>query len=80
MKKVIVYTLQKCNHSKNLKEWLKENGVDFEERDVSESKTHLEELVEYGVNKTPFSVIKSENNYIKVTGFDKETFEKELLK
>ncbi|MHA2213297.1 MAG: glutaredoxin family protein [Candidatus Thorarchaeota archaeon] len=46
MTKASIYTAPECPHSKRLKEFLEENGVDFEEKSVLDSKDLLDELFE----------------------------------
>jgi glutaredoxin len=44
MPKAIVYTAPECPHSKKLKEFLEENGIDFEEKCILASSDIREEL------------------------------------
>ena len=41
MKETIIYTLPTCPWSKKLKEWLKKNKHNYEERDLYESQNSL---------------------------------------
>ena len=48
MKKPIVYTLRTCPACIRLKEDLARRGVDFEEREVDDNQTWLDEALRYG--------------------------------
>ncbi len=54
-----------CNMEKA---WLSQNGVAFEERNITEDPSALEELVELGMFSTPVTLIDGEL----VIGFDRE--------
>jgi glutaredoxin len=58
MPTAIVYTAPECPHSKKLKEFLKEIGVDIEEKDVFASPGVFDELFEKsGQKAVPVAVI-----------------------
>lgn len=67
MKNVIVYTSNTCTFCSQAKEYLKDNGVAYEERNIKEP-TFRKELMAMGFMSVP--VIKIENEA--VLGFDKE--------
>jgi glutaredoxin-like YruB-family protein len=46
MVKVVVYSTPECSHCKNVKAWLKENNVEFENIDVSTDEKKAEEMIE----------------------------------
>jgi glutaredoxin len=46
MTKASIYTAPKCPHSNRLKEFLKENNVEYEEKCVLDSKELFDELFE----------------------------------
>ena len=46
MKKIIIYTKTGCPWCKEALEYLRESGVSFEERSVSENKMFFDELIE----------------------------------
>lgn len=74
--KIRVYTTPTCIYCKRLKEFLKENKVEYEEIDVSRDHLKAEEMVKVsGQMGVPVSVIDGQV----VIGFDKEKI-KELLK
>ena len=72
--KVIIYTASSCIHSKMLKHFLKENNIDFEEKDISDEKFYDEIMKKSGQGTTP--VIDIDGKIIE--GFDKEKLKKEL--
>lgn len=70
MKNVIVYTSNTCTYCSQAKEYLKEKGVGFEERNIKEP-TYRKELMSMGFMSVP--VIKVEEEV--VLGFDKDKLE-----
>ncbi len=56
------------------KAWLSQNGVAFEERNITDDPSALEELVELGMLSTPITLIDGEV----VVGFDREKLSKLL--
>jgi glutaredoxin len=44
MPHAIIYTAPKCPHSKNMKKFLKDNGIDFQEKCILESPEIAAEL------------------------------------
>lgn len=78
MRKVVVYTQEGCGPCTAEKLWLKDNGVEFEERDIRENSQYLNEIVELGASATPATVIEDENGSEVILGFDQERLEKVL--
>jgi glutaredoxin len=70
MKNVIIYTQETCPPCHAEKLWLKENGIDFEERDIRKNDQFLQELIGLGAAATPATVIKDENGEEVIMGFD----------
>ncbi|UCE10457.1 MAG: hypothetical protein JSW61_00600 [Candidatus Thorarchaeota archaeon] len=61
MTKATIYTATKCPHSKRLKEFLTENGVDFEDKCVLDSQELLQELLEVSDQRAvPVTVVEGE--------------------
>jgi len=56
------------------KAWLSQKGVAFEERNITDDPSALEELVELGMLSTPITLIDGEV----VVGFDQEKLSKLL--
>src|SRR4051794_24336499 len=74
MKKVIIYSQETCAPCHAEKRWLKENGIEFEERDIRKNEQYLQELIELGSSSTPTTIIKDENNEEYILGFDPDKF------
>jgi glutaredoxin len=72
MKKVIIYTQPTCPPCHAEKLWLKENGIEFEDRDIRQKDQYLQELIGLGASATPATVIKDESGEEVVMGFDQE--------
>jgi len=70
MRKVIIYTQETCPPCHAEKLWFKENGIEFEERDVRKNDQYLYELIELGAAATPATTIKYEDREEVILGFD----------
>ncbi|WP_045516741.1 glutaredoxin family protein [Neobacillus niacini] len=78
MRKVVIYTQEGCGPCTAEKLWLKDNGIDFEEKNIRENPQYLDEIVGLGASATPATVIEDENGSEVVFGFDQEKLEKIL--
>nr|WP_263326798.1 glutaredoxin family protein [Neobacillus sp. Marseille-Q6967] len=78
MRKVILYTQVGCGPCTAEKLWLKDQGVEFEERDIRENPQYLNEIVDLGAQATPATVVEDENGKAVILGFDQEQLEKAL--
>ncbi|MDF2855190.1 MAG: NrdH-redoxin [Neobacillus sp.] len=78
MREVIVYSQEGCRPCTEVKLWLKENGIDFEERNIRENPTYLNEIVDLGASATPATVINDDNGKEVILGFDLDRFEEVL--
>ena len=76
MNKVNIYTTETCFYCKELKNYLKENDIEFEEFDVSND---LEKRADMISKSSGFAVPVVDINNIIIVGFDKEKINK-LLK
>ncbi|KWZ89938.1 MULTISPECIES: glutaredoxin family protein [Anaerococcus] len=74
MKKVTVYTSNTCPHCKAAKNYLKENNIDFEEKNVDEDRSAIDYLVEKGHRGVPVINIDGED----IVGFNKEVVDEKL--
>ncbi|MEY2193606.1 glutaredoxin family protein [Neobacillus sp. BF23-41] len=74
MKKVIIYSQETCPPCHAEKLWLKENGIEFEEKDIRKNDQYLQELIELGASATPVTIIKDEDSEEFVLGFDQAKF------
>ena len=70
-----VYSTPMCPYCYTLKEFLKENGFEFEDIDVSKDKKSLDEMIEKS-GQMGVPVIEIDGEII--TGFDKEKICKKL--
>lgn len=68
MKKVTVYTSNTCPYCVAAKDFLTENNVEFEEKNVTESLDCREELLSKGYRGVPVLVIGDEE----IVGFDQK--------
>ncbi|HZG77443.1 glutaredoxin family protein [Paenibacillus antri] len=57
MAQAIVYTSTNCVYCKQLKSYLTEQNVSFEERNVDENEAYFEELQKIGMMSLPVTVI-----------------------
>lgn len=74
MKKVTVYTSNTCPHCKAAKNYLRENNIDFEEKNVDEDRSAINYLVEKGHRGVPVINIEGED----IVGFNKELVDEKL--
>ncbi|MBD3259098.1 NrdH-redoxin [Candidatus Woesearchaeota archaeon] len=74
-KKVVVYSTPTCPFCNHVKEFLKENDIEFEDIDVSKSQDKAKEMVEKS-GQMGVPVIDIEGEII--VGFDKEKIKKAL--
>ena len=70
MKKVTVYTSNTCPHCKAAKNYLRENNIEFEEKNVDEDRSAIDYLVEKGHRGVPVINIEGED----IVGFNKHQF------
>ncbi|MDO8264819.1 MAG: glutaredoxin domain-containing protein [Candidatus Parcubacteria bacterium] len=69
MPKLRVFSTESCHYCHALKEFLKENNIDFEDIDVSIDKNALSEMVEKS-GQMGVPVVEINGNFI--VGFDRE--------
>ncbi|MEO2077878.1 MAG: glutaredoxin family protein [Bacillus sp. (in: firmicutes)] len=70
MKKVIIYTQETCPPCHAEKLWFKENGIEFEERDIRKNDQYLQEIIALGAAATPATIIIDGDSEEVVLGFD----------
>ncbi|MFD0616837.1 MULTISPECIES: glutaredoxin family protein [Paenibacillus] len=63
---VIVYSRNYCPHCVQVKKYLEENNVAFEERNVDTNEAYMEELFNLGMRAVPVTVVGEE----KILGFN----------
>ena len=77
MAKVKIYTTPTCTYCRQAKEFFKEEGIDYEEVDVSSDRQAAKEMVKKsGQMGVPVIIIKGYDEPI--IGFDRETIEEAL--
>lgn len=74
MKKVTVYTSNTCPHCKAAKNYLRDNNIEFEEKNVDEDRSAIDYLVEKGHRGVPVINIEGED----IVGFNKELVDEKL--
>ncbi|MDH6372428.1 NrdH-redoxin [Paenibacillus sp. VTT E-133280] len=74
MEKVIVYTSTNCPHCRQVKSFLSEKGVSYEERNVEQSDDFAQQVWDMGVRAIPVTVIGEH----KIVGMNKTQFDKAL--
>ena len=67
MSKVVVYTSNTCPYCTMAKDYLKEKGVEFEEKNVQNDAAARDELISMGYTGGPVLVIGEEE----IVGFDR---------
>lgn len=70
MKKVIIYSQETCPPCHAEKLWFKENGIEFEERDIRKNDQYLQELIGLGAAATPATIIQDGDREEVILGFD----------
>lgn len=77
---VVVYSSMGCGFCTKQKEFLKEKGIPFEERDINKNAQYYKEFKELGGAGVPFTVVKEASEIVsKVTGFNREFLSKLLI-
>lgn len=74
MSKVTIYTSNTCPHCKAAKNYLNENNIDFEEKNVDEDRSAIDYLVEKGYRGVPVINIDGED----LVGFNKNLVAEKL--
>lgn len=72
IEKVIIYSQETCGPCQEEKLWLKNNGIDFEERDIRKNADYMNEVIDLGASATPVTVIKKDGGDEVVFGYDQE--------
>nr|WP_145165024.1 glutaredoxin family protein [Paenibacillus terrae] len=74
MDKVIVYTSTNCPHCRQVKGYLADKGIEFEERNIEQNDEYAQQVWDMGVRAVPLTVI-GEN---RVLGMNTTQFERFL--
>lgn len=77
---IIVYSSKSCGYCSRQKDFLNENGIVFEERDVNTNKHHYDEFKALGGLGVPHTIIKESGETVAViSGFDKQKLSEILI-
>ncbi|GAA0464243.1 glutaredoxin domain-containing protein [Alkalibacillus silvisoli] len=76
---IIVYTQSACGHCQRQIDWMVENQIPFEQREIS-NEIFRTEFLNMNGEGTPLTVIKNNNASEVITGFNKETLTNKFLK
>ncbi len=80
MTSINIYSTPSCPYCKQLKKFLKENDIDFEEFNVAENREKAEEMVKKsGQRGVPVTILEKDGDEEIVVGFDKEKL-RDILK
>jgi glutaredoxin-like protein NrdH len=74
MAQVIVYSSTNCGYCKQLKSYLEEQNIPFEERNIDENETFREELSRLGMMSVPLTLIGDKQ----ILGFNPNRIKKAL--
>ncbi|MXO77615.1 glutaredoxin family protein [Paenibacillus sp. OT2-17] len=74
MEKAIVYTSTNCPHCRQVKSYLSEKGVEYEERNIETNEAFAQEVWDMGIRAVPLTLIGEE----RISGMNKIKFEKVL--
>ena len=76
MKRIVLFINRECNHYYGIEQFLLDNGVIFEERDISKDETAIDQLKEKEIMTVPVLFIDDKV----VIGFNRENINKFLNK
>ncbi|MBP2002438.1 glutaredoxin [Paenibacillus shirakamiensis] len=74
MAQAIVYTSTNCPHCKQVKSFLSDKGVSYEERNIEQSDEFAQQVWDLGLRAVPVTLI----GEYKIVGMNKLQFEKAL--
>lgn len=78
-KKIIIYSMPNCIFCTNLKKWLVDNQISFEERCVTENEKFKQEFIELKGFGFPLILIQSKDKEHVITGFNQNSLESLLI-
>ncbi|GAA0504504.1 hypothetical protein GCM10008986_35060 [Salinibacillus aidingensis] len=67
---VTVYTNPNCGFCHKQINWMKNNGIEFNEKNIKENEQYRSEFFNLGGRGTPFSIIKTDSGYEHIRGFN----------
>lgn len=74
MDNVIVYTSTNCPHCRQVKSFLNDKGVEFEERNIEQNEDYAQQVWDMGLRAVPVTVIGDK----RIVGMNKLQFDKAL--
>lgn len=74
MENVIVYTSTNCPHCRQVKSFLNDKGIQFEERNIEENEDFAQQVWDMGLRAVPVTVIGDK----RIVGMNKLQFDKAL--
>lgn len=74
MEKAIVYTSTNCPHCRQVKSFLNDKGVEFEERNIEQNDDYAQQVWDMGLRAVPVTVI----GETRIVGMNKLQFDKAL--
>lgn len=76
-----VYTSPSCIHCQKLKEWLKENSIEYTEKSIDKNPKYQLDLLNFKALGLPFTIIKTieKDKLVKILGFNEKKLTKALL-
>jgi glutaredoxin len=74
MENVIVYTSTNCPHCRQVKSFLNDKGVEFEERNIEQNEDYAQQVWDMGLRAVPVTVIGDK----RIVGMNKLQFDKAL--
>lgn len=74
MENVVVYTSTNCPHCRQVKSFLTEKGISFEERNIEQNDDYAQEAWDMGIRAVPVTVIGGHQ----IAGMNKTQFNKVL--
>lgn len=74
MENVIVYTSTNCPHCRQVKGFLSDKGISYEERNIETNDEYAQQVWDMGVRAVPLTII---GDY-KIMGMNKTQFDKAL--
>jgi glutaredoxin-like protein NrdH len=76
--KLTVYVSKKCGFCHKLTSWLKEQGISYFEKEITEDENNRHEYIKHGFRAVPLTIIEKNGIINKLVGFNIEQLNKEL--
>ncbi|MGN7232851.1 glutaredoxin family protein [Priestia megaterium] len=79
---IIVFTQEGCIYCKKQKEWLSQNNIKYQEKNVDKDDEYRLELLERKIMGVPYTIIRfleDNEKEVVVSGFDVQKLERLLL-